>query len=41
MPVLKERRLQSELIYWKRASWKGCILVQNVEKLENDKNEAE
>jgi hypothetical protein len=36
MPILKERRLQPELIYWERASWKGRMPVQIVEKLEND-----
>jgi len=36
MPVLKERRLHTELIYWKRATWKGCISAQKFAKVEND-----
>jgi len=36
MPVLKDRKLQSELTYWKRATWKGLIPVHKVAKLEND-----
>ena len=36
MPELKERNLHSEIIYWKRATWKGRIPVQKVANLEND-----
>jgi len=36
MLVLKEGSLQSELIHWKRATWKRSIPVLKAAKLEED-----